>query len=289
MLFAAFFIFIAISSFAQDTIILRNGDEIVGKVSEVSDSVIKYHLRSNLNGPVYLKKTSDILMIKYNGGYNEKYDNAAETPIETKYSKGEERRFDIVADLSYQYSKRFYPRVALLHRINRWVAVGGGLSFGIGTGEAQVLSSIKFNIKTHYEDVLTSNVFSRVLVTFTDRRIVPFISTDFGLKIDMTKYPNYNWYYFHMQGYAFSPKNGISFIVIPQVGISIRISSKDYLEVASGFNFTIRKSTIHSNLSIDPSQGFVNQTTNYSSYDKMLVFFNPSISLGYRHVFTRKR
>ncbi|MBO4589343.1 MAG: hypothetical protein J5711_10675 [Bacteroidales bacterium] len=70
-----FFLFIGILSFAQDTIIFRNGDEVVAKVAEVSDSEIKYHLWNNQSGPIYVKKTSDIFMVKYEGGYKEVYGN----------------------------------------------------------------------------------------------------------------------------------------------------------------------------------------------------------------------
>ena len=69
------FLFVGILSFAQDTIIFRNGDEVVAKVSEVSDSEIKYHLWNNQSGPIYVKKASDIFMVKYKGGYKEVYDN----------------------------------------------------------------------------------------------------------------------------------------------------------------------------------------------------------------------
>jgi len=70
-----FFLFVGIRSFAQDTIIFRNGDEVVAKVAEVSDSEIKYHLWNNQSGPIYVKKASDIFMVKYKGGYKEVYDN----------------------------------------------------------------------------------------------------------------------------------------------------------------------------------------------------------------------
>lgn len=64
---------LAFSAKAQDTIIFRNGDEQRVKVTEVSDSQIKYRLWSNQDGPVYTKNVSDIFMVKYEGGYKEIY------------------------------------------------------------------------------------------------------------------------------------------------------------------------------------------------------------------------
>lgn len=58
---------------AQDTIIFRNGDELVVKVTEVSDTYIKYNLWNNLSGPVYSKNIYDIFMVKYRGGHKDVY------------------------------------------------------------------------------------------------------------------------------------------------------------------------------------------------------------------------
>lgn len=66
-------LFACFSAHAQDTIIFRNGDELLVKVTEVSDTEIKYQLWANQSGPSYKKFTSDIFMIKYHNGYREEY------------------------------------------------------------------------------------------------------------------------------------------------------------------------------------------------------------------------
>lgn len=60
---------------AQDTILFRNWNEVVVKVTEVSDTQIKYNLWSNQSGPVFTKSISDIFMVKYKGGHRDIYDN----------------------------------------------------------------------------------------------------------------------------------------------------------------------------------------------------------------------
>ena len=65
--------------FAQDTIVLRNGDELRVKVKEVSDTELKYQMWNNQDGPMYTKKVTDIFMVKYKGGHREVYGNIKQT------------------------------------------------------------------------------------------------------------------------------------------------------------------------------------------------------------------
>lgn len=50
---------------AQDVIIQRNGDELQVKVVEVDADHVKYKRFSNLTGPTYVIRSSDIFMIRY--------------------------------------------------------------------------------------------------------------------------------------------------------------------------------------------------------------------------------
>ena len=65
----------SMSSFAQDTIILRNGDEVVAKVTEVSDNELRYLLWNNLDGPTYIKRVSDIYSVTYKSGHKDIFGN----------------------------------------------------------------------------------------------------------------------------------------------------------------------------------------------------------------------
>ena len=55
-------------AFAQDNIVLKNGDEINAKILEVGESNIKYKKFNNLDGPIYTKAKDEIFMIKYSNG-----------------------------------------------------------------------------------------------------------------------------------------------------------------------------------------------------------------------------
>lgn len=67
-------IVLAMAVKAQDTVVLRNGDILSVKVTEVSNSQIKYLLWDNQNGPVYVQEVGDIFMVKYQNGRKEVFD-----------------------------------------------------------------------------------------------------------------------------------------------------------------------------------------------------------------------
>lgn len=51
-----------------DEIILKNGDELKGKVVEITETVIKYRRCNNLTGPIYSIPKADVFLIKYPNG-----------------------------------------------------------------------------------------------------------------------------------------------------------------------------------------------------------------------------
>ena len=71
-----FFTAIAVSiasSFAQDVITLKNGKEITALVYEIGDIDVKYKKIDNPNGPNYVLKKSDVLMIIYANGSKDEF------------------------------------------------------------------------------------------------------------------------------------------------------------------------------------------------------------------------
>jgi len=62
---------------AQDTIILKNGDEIAAKVMEVNLSDIKYKKSDNPDGPSYTIQKSEVFMIKYKNGSKDVINDAS--------------------------------------------------------------------------------------------------------------------------------------------------------------------------------------------------------------------
>ncbi len=62
-------------TYAQDNIILRNGEEIPAKVLEVNQTDLKYRKSANLEGPIYTSPLRDVLLIKYANGTKDTFGN----------------------------------------------------------------------------------------------------------------------------------------------------------------------------------------------------------------------
>lgn len=73
---------LALTAVAQDIIIFSNGDEVQAKVTEVSDETVKYKVWSNLDGPSWTKKTSEIFMIRYENGTKQTFSTTRQQPVQ---------------------------------------------------------------------------------------------------------------------------------------------------------------------------------------------------------------
>lgn len=62
-----------------DLLVLKNGDEISGKVTEITLTEIKYKKCENLDGPIYTIAKEDVLFIKYVNGTKEIISKIVET------------------------------------------------------------------------------------------------------------------------------------------------------------------------------------------------------------------
>lgn len=71
---AVFFI-ASVTLFAQDTIVLRNGNEIQALVLEVGVNDIKYKRADNPDGPIYTLEKLKISLIRYTNGSEEVFDD----------------------------------------------------------------------------------------------------------------------------------------------------------------------------------------------------------------------
>lgn len=85
-LLSAFLTLIFVSAYAQDIILMRNGDEIQCKLLEISKNEVKYKRWTNQEGPTFSEKKDNIFMLKYENGEKEMIANqtqAAEVQVQT--------------------------------------------------------------------------------------------------------------------------------------------------------------------------------------------------------------
>lgn len=68
---AGLFVLSGLSSFGQDTIVTRSGQQIVGQIMEVTTTEVRYKKIEITDGPVYSESKSSIERIKYKNGYHD--------------------------------------------------------------------------------------------------------------------------------------------------------------------------------------------------------------------------
>lgn len=61
---------------AQDTIVLLDGSELKVKVEKISDTELEFRMWNNQDGPIRVKKISDVFMVKYRNGQHEVFRGA---------------------------------------------------------------------------------------------------------------------------------------------------------------------------------------------------------------------
>ncbi len=86
LLLLLFLVFCLHFTFAQDIIILKNGDEIKSKVTEIANDFIKYRKYENIDGPTYNLSTNEIFMIKYENGTKEMFNKIVQKDKESSQS-----------------------------------------------------------------------------------------------------------------------------------------------------------------------------------------------------------
>jgi hypothetical protein len=73
-----------------DVILLKNGDEIKAKVSEITQNEIKYKKCEDLNGQTYTLRKSEVFMIKYPNGTKEVIHSATSSELKNQTAEKED-------------------------------------------------------------------------------------------------------------------------------------------------------------------------------------------------------
>jgi hypothetical protein len=107
ILLSVLFSFVASVALAQDLIVKRDAEEIEAKVEEITDTHIKYHKFSNLEGPVYSVAKSEVLMIKYANGEKDVF-TAEQPKPSTQVSQTEPAEPIYEGGIMTQRGGRFY-------------------------------------------------------------------------------------------------------------------------------------------------------------------------------------
>lgn len=94
-----------------DIITLKNGDEIVAKVLEVSQTTIKYKKCNNLDGPLMVESIDNVFMVKYINGskdvFNKPTKQKVDSPKKENVPDGE-KKYNKFAVMSFIFSLFFF-------------------------------------------------------------------------------------------------------------------------------------------------------------------------------------
>lgn len=156
-----FFLFCitTICSYAQDVIVLKDGTTILSKVTEVSSSEIKYKKISNLDGPIFTIKSSDILSINYNNGEKDSFNDVR--PQIEKYPISKEIKtgycgfvdFGFTFGVGADKESRFDFSTSHGYRPFDYLFIGAGAQVSywheINMGSIPIFGNLRFDLPTH--------------------------------------------------------------------------------------------------------------------------------------------
>ncbi|MGZ3862442.1 MAG: hypothetical protein ACXVPN_03000 [Bacteroidia bacterium] len=77
LIVASLFLAFSFTGFSQDTLFKRNGEVILGKVTEINKTDIKYKKNNNPDGPTYSIGIDDVTMIEYKNGSKDVFQSGA--------------------------------------------------------------------------------------------------------------------------------------------------------------------------------------------------------------------
>jgi len=123
-------------SFSQDIITTKTGEDILGKITEITKTEVKYKKFDNLDGPLYTMLKSDILMIRYENGSKEIFsDEPKDNAVSPSYQP--QGQPDAVSSVDkVNRDKLFYAGKAEKYRKRKntgaTLTVLGGVLFVVG-------------------------------------------------------------------------------------------------------------------------------------------------------------
>ena len=115
---------------AQDLITTKKGEDIQAKILEVSSNEIKYKRFSNLDGPSFIINTSEVLMIRYQNGEKDIFDEE-QSPLNANGEIYEGMRY---RDLKHIYDPHnYFPEIGDPYS-RGWAGVASFFFPGLGQG-----------------------------------------------------------------------------------------------------------------------------------------------------------
>lgn len=157
--FFILFCITTICSYAQDVIVLKDGTTILSKVTEVSSSEIKYKKISNIDGPIFTIKSSDVLSINYNNGEKDSFNEVKPQKEKRPISKEIKTGYCGFVNLGFTFEVGEYGRnsydISTSHgyRPFKYLFIGAGAQLSywheLKEWSIPVFGNLRFDLPTH--------------------------------------------------------------------------------------------------------------------------------------------
>ena len=131
-----------INSSAQDIITTKDGTDIQAKILEVTPTEVKYKKYNNLDGPIFTIIKTDILIVRYENGENEVFNNVTSSKKVTATSNYSSNTTEPVMEgmkykeLKSNYNPRLYVAQPSDPYSRGWAGVASFFIPGLGEGVA---------------------------------------------------------------------------------------------------------------------------------------------------------
>ena len=144
----------------QDTIIMRNGEEVRAKVQEISATEIKYKKFDNQNGPLYSVFKTEVFVIKYENGNKDVFSSSEDSPVNLQHNAKarEDRRREDRRREDRGPRRASHPQSSAVKKI-----VGGAILTGLGvpvllTGTGlTIVGAITLNADVYYGNTVVNS------------------------------------------------------------------------------------------------------------------------------------
>lgn len=212
--------------FAQDTIVLKSGDEIQAKVIEVNEDEISYKKFNYQDGPTFVVSREKVFMIKYADGSHEVINKEIEDDTEEDYE--------------YEYQTPEYGQNIL--SINPFSFFGGNFSMSY----ERVLSGGLLGIRPSFLIPVFSSIGNQAGLNL-DFKFYPTKQgkVRYYLGPSGVAYSDYRGYFAYGimfdHGVAFQPFHAFNITLDGAIGIGkSKYAYGSYLILRGGINFGIR-------------------------------------------------
>lgn len=209
ILLLPFVAFAVSSATAQDTIVFKNYDSVLAKVTEVTPNSVSYKRWDNIDGPVYTINRTDIACINYQNGQKDVFNDIAQTDTAAPAlnTTAPTRPFQNIRFQSYLYAGVAFFKQAVGPTFD--ASVGARLReyayIGIETGFHTIFYNRRISYKNQYGNIryrsytatlgyvpIGINLKGYVPV---GKKIYPYINCSFGSFIGLFEINKVNGFY----------------------------------------------------------------------------------------------